>query len=368
MGDTSFDQTSGTPFSSSPLSKRPNSKPLVVVDDPTATITQEYLKTTLETLFLKFENNIVSKFDNLNSRLDTFHHRLSSLEEDTSLRNTRVDNLIVRVEDLEGQNAAVRERLAALELGDPAEEWKPVGLPRTKVLLLGDSNSGGKIKFGTERGTLGGALPGSNVFCAKIEELPAADSQVFEGVSDIVLSVGTNNLKLATTEPDDLIKTTYTYVKEVTRVNPGAHVLLPAVLPVHSGFTDEAVNPKINFYNYYLKDMCDSLTKATFIDVNVFANQDGTLKQHLSNGASDPLHLSTQGIKLFASRLKYALRNRHDLPVMTNRRERPFGDREQAQGASGNTPSFRGSTPFRGNYRGNSRGNFRGRTPDSRTR
>ena len=61
--------------------------------------------------------------------------------------------------------------------------------------------------------------------------------------------------------------------------------------------------------------MCKNLhTFTTFIDVNVFCENDNSLKQHLSKGENDPLHLSEQGVKLFASRIKYALRSHLHLP------------------------------------------------------
>ena len=67
-------------------------------------------------------------------------------------------------------------------------------------------------------------------------------------------------------------------------------------------------------YNHYLKDMCCHVNRVTFIDVGVFCDFDGSLKPHLSKGDGDPLHLNEQGIKLFASRFKYALRGHYNLP------------------------------------------------------
>ena len=66
--------------------------------------------------------------------------------------------------------------------------------------------------------------------------------------------------------------------------------------------------------------MCKNLNASTmYIDVNVFRGPDGGLKDHLSKGASDPLHLNDQGIKLLASRFKHALRSHHNLPTGTRR-------------------------------------------------
>ena len=109
------------------------------------------------------------------------------------------------------------------------------------------------------------------------------------------------------------------YVKSVTRKYPSIHVLLPGVLPVHCAYEDQALNVKIKLYNHYLQDMCNHLNRVHFIDVNVFCDLNGSLKPHLSKGDRDPLHLNEQGIKLFASRFKYALRVHHNLPQAPRR-------------------------------------------------
>ena len=223
--------------------------------------------------------------------------------------------------------------------------------------LLGDSNSGGKIRFGEDRGTLGRALPGTCEFCPKFEDLPSPDSPLFNNVSDLVLSVGTNNLKLDLSDPEPLALQMYNYVKSIARAHPGAHVFLPGVLPVNSAINDQALNTKIRYYNHYLKDMCKNLgTVTTFIDVNVFCGTDGALKQHLSKGDNDPLHLNEQGIRLFASRLKYALRFHHNMPSVTRRTPS-----DAAPLPHGKVPPARGQRRERGN-----RGSSGTRWPDIR--
>ena len=123
-----------------------------------------------------------------------------------------------------------------------------------------------------------------------------------------MISVGTNNIKTNSSDPETMVKLIYNYVKSVTRKYPSIHVLLPGVLPVHCAYEDQALNVKIKLYNHYLQDMCNHLNRVHFIDVNVFCDLNGSLKPHLSKGDRDPLHLNKQGIKLFASRFKYALR------------------------------------------------------------
>ena len=105
--------------------------------------------------------------------------------------------------------------------------------------------------------------------------------------------------------------------------------------------------------------MCKNLgTVTTFIDVNVFCGTDGALKQHLSKGDNDPLHLNEQGIRLFASRLKYALRFHHNMPSVTRRTPS-----DAAPLPRGNVPPARGQRRERGN-----RGSSGTRWPDIRGR
>ena len=146
-----------------------------------------------------------------------------------------------------------------------------MGVPTTKVLLLGDSNSGGKVRFGQDKGTLGRALPGAGHFHPTIEDLPPPNCELFSEVSDVIISVGTNSFKLPSSEPEAIANQLYTYFQSLSRAHPAAHIFLPGVLPVHNGFTDLATNIKIQLYNHFLRNMCKNLnTSTTYIDVNVF--------------------------------------------------------------------------------------------------
>ena len=349
--DTSFDQST-SPGGAGPAKRTPSTDSTV--------ITRGILVTTLDEMFERFERNLDVKFDNISSRLDSIDRRLNRLEEEASSRDIRIENVLCRVDELELKGINMEERLTQVESGsDHSQIWHPVGLPETNVLLLGDSNSGGKIRFGEERGTLGRALPGTCEFRPKLEDLPAPDSPSFRSVSDIVISVGTNNLKTPDSDPESLVKQTYNYVKSVTRENPGTHVFHPGVLPVHAVHAEEATNVKIKLYNHFLKDMCKHLhTRTTFVDVNMFCTENGSLKQHLSNGESDPLHLNDQGIKLFASRLKHALRYHHNLPSAMGRvRSAPV---PQPEGGVPPPHGRRGGRVSRGS-RGGRWTNYRGR-------
>ena len=112
---------------------------------------------------------------------------------------------------------SVESSVESVRRGKTDENWQPVGVPETKILLLGDSNSAGKIKFEQERGTLGRALTGSSQFCPKFENLPQPDSTLYDNMSDVVVSVGTNNIKDELSKAEPLVKQVNHYVKDLTR-------------------------------------------------------------------------------------------------------------------------------------------------------
>lgn len=152
--------------------------------------------------------------ESMDSKLDTVVGRINILEERVSSMDIVIDNLQDRVRELESANVALLERIAALETrpgGDvdmasagSGVTWVPTGSPETSILLLGDSNSAGKIKFGAGKGKLGAALPGTSKFCAKFDNLPAPDSAELTNISDLVLAVGTNNLRQEDSDPAEL--------------------------------------------------------------------------------------------------------------------------------------------------------------------
>ena len=320
VGNTSFDDVP-SPESGGPSTKRPNTEQGSEL--PQKLVTEEFLVSTLRNMFAEFEIKIDLKFAHINARLN-------NVEEAASSSELRVQDLLTRVEAIERREAEVERKMVSVESsvesvrrGETDVNWQPVGVPETKILLLGDSNSAGKIKFGQERGTLGRALPGSSQFCPKFENLPPPDSTLYGNMSDVVVSVGTNNIKDELSEAETLVKQVYHYVKDLTQKHPGLHVFLPGILPVNRSHPDQALNAKIRCYNHYLKNMCDNLHKTTYVDVNIFSDLSGSLKPLLSNGERDTLHLSIAGIRLFASRMKYALRAHHMLPQPARRPNGP---------------------------------------------
>lgn len=298
--------------------------------------------------------------DDLNNRLLALEAR-SSPDEDLTNRlaaleslSTSSDDLTNRIVALESRPAPnddlILNRLTAIEstAGStlPLGSWEPTGSPNIDILLIGDSNSANKLKFGSGIGTLGAALPGSDIFCATLEALPNTQDDIFTGKSDVVLAVGTNSLKVDNSNPVELAKCTHRYVQSLSRAHPSANVFLPGVLPVDKSMSD--LNTKIKSYNFYLKDMCNSLPRVYFINTNVLMNKEGSLTEKLGCGPRDPLHLSAEGLRLYFSRIKYALRARHGLPL-PRRRVQPVGGAAESGGRGGYT--IRG-----GGGRGGSRG------------
>ena len=89
----------------------------------------------------------------------------------------RVDGLEKANEELASSNTELHNRVRALEEQDTRDlsyviaGWEPSGSSQTKVVLIGDSNFSGKLKFWENRGTLGKPLPGERVFCPTFAEL-----------------------------------------------------------------------------------------------------------------------------------------------------------------------------------------------------
>ena len=276
LTDTSFEESSSSSPTQSNSTKRfsstgqlPGSPPSIADD---TVITYGMLVSTIERIFSRFDAGITSQINSLSTRIDLFNTRLQVIEERASSSDIIIDNLEGQVNDIERKCEDLEHRLTNVEsAADHIPVWKPVGVPTTKIFLLGDSNSGGKVRFGQDKGTLGRALPGAGHFHPTIENLPPPNCEVFSGVSDVIISVGTNNFKLQNSEPEAIANQLYTYVQYISRAHPAAHIFLTGVLPVHSSFTDLATNSKIQLYNHFLKDMCRNLnTSSTYIDVNVF--------------------------------------------------------------------------------------------------
>lgn len=315
--------------------------------------------------FNALDEKLDSQQTSMLHKVDSILQRISLLEEEASSRQIVVNDLHDRVDGLEkaneelvSSNTELQNRVRVLEEQDTRDQsnalagWEPSGSSQTKVVLMGDSNSSGKLKFGENRGTLGKALPGESVYCPTFAELKDPHCDTFTGASDVVVAVGTNNLKQDNCNPSLLAKDMSQYIHSIIKHQSSIQVYLPGVLPI---CTDNSpINSRINEYNHYIRDFCASHPKLTYIDTNVFKSSSGSLKLNLAAGASDPLHLSAEGIKLYCSRFKFALRQRHGLPVGIRRRN--AADVANSEATNPSSGSRGGSSGGRGRSRGGYRG------------
>lgn len=338
LSDRSFTEIKRNVLSSSPI---PN--PL--------TIEQTVCNVIEKTMCALYErlDNLVGKLDNLEGKLDESQRQ-------GERHHQELMSLVTRVGRVEERSDLLEERVVQLESRTEEIGWSPSTISDINVKLLGDSNYSNKIKFGSERGTMGSALPGSSQFCAKIEDLPAPGDLV--NCSDVVLGVGTNNLKQADADPLAAAQALYRKLSSYRSELPNTRLILPGVLPTG----DSAVNERVNMYNKHLNDICNSRTNnmITFVDTRVFSEKDGKLRSKFrcENDGELNLHVNHEGIKLLASRLKSTLREGHHLPTGPR-----FGPRSRGTGPSndrGDQGRGRGTGRGRGGYRG--RGTPRGRT------
>ena len=155
------------------------------------------IKLLFKSIYAKLDKQMVEVV----GRIDLVNNRL---EEEFSRRQLFEDEITEKVEELESANKVLRtsneelkkssdelsRRLSVIESRENVEqpvstptfsEWQPSGTHQTKVLLIGDSNSAGKLKFGEGKGTLGKALPGVYRFCATVEDLPDTNCDQYNG-------------------------------------------------------------------------------------------------------------------------------------------------------------------------------------------
>ena len=260
------------------------------------------------------------------------------------------NRFLTRVRQGEGRVEQLERRVEALESRTAEAGWSPSPLVDINIKLLGDSNYSGKVKFGSERGTLGSALPGNSQFCAKIGDLPT--SEELTDCSDIVLAVGTNDLKASDSDPTTCAQSLYTKINEYRRDLPNTRIVLPGVLPT----SDIVVNKRIKTFNKHLVDICNSrvINMVNFVDTRVFCDNEGKLrgKFRRENDGNMNLHLNPEGTKLLASRLKTTLRECHRLPTGPRFRTRYHNQEGNFQSTSGRGRGRGNSSARRGGSRG----------------
>ena len=134
VGNTSFDDVP-SPESGGPSTKRPNTEQGSEL--PQKLVTEEFLVSTLRNMFAEFEIKIDLKFAHINARLN-------NVEEAASSSELRVQVLLTRVEAIERREAEVERKMVSVESsvesvrrGETDVNLQPVGVPETKILLLG---------------------------------------------------------------------------------------------------------------------------------------------------------------------------------------------------------------------------------------
>ena len=88
-----------------------------------------------------------SRLDTISSKLDTYYSRLSCIEGRAGSHQLEITDLSDRVVALENLNVELEAKLETLSGSNSVNiesGWEPVGSPETRIVLLGDSNLGGK--------------------------------------------------------------------------------------------------------------------------------------------------------------------------------------------------------------------------------
>ena len=298
------------------------------------------------------------RFDQQSETLSRNHNdlmmRINELEEAASSRDLHIDDISDQLRQSEGRAVELGSRVTELETRSrDTVGWVPTDTANTKVVILGDSNSSEKIKFVSTRGTLGSALPGETLWCPDFNNMPTAASLQSAAYTDVVIATGTNELDKEGSDPTHIAKQMYQQVCEYSAALPNAKVYMLGVLPS----SDLNLNSKIKIYNQHLDDMANHMTNASFADMKVFGDSNGKLQTKFGR---DRLHLNDDGLKLYASRIKTALRDRNHLPT---RHRTNFTPRRQAARDSSNNYNRDGGGNSRGRGgrdrggRGNLRGN-----------
>ena len=195
-----------------------------------------------------------------------------------------------------------------------------------KIKLVGDSNyvdpSGGrnKINFGPDKGQLGPSLPGDSLNVPHTGLLPNIEGTL-DGYTDLVLGVGTNNLKFpehAANTPERVINQITGFCDAALNKKPGLNVFISEVLPTR----EPRLIPVIDKYNQILRTYAKLRPgKVTLISASVFRDRDGLMDKRLCS-QHDTIHLNSEGVKLMAGRIKHELKAKYGLLVPLHLRGR----------------------------------------------
>ncbi len=99
--------------------------------------------------------------------------------------------------------------------------------------------------------------------------------------------------------------------------------------------------------------MCRHHPQFSYLDTSGFRGRNGKLASKFSVGGDDIVHLNQDGIKVYASKFKFALRERHHIPNFTVRRTgQPRADQAGGEGSGRDAGARGGSSNSRGRGRG----------------
>ena len=168
---------------------------------------------------------------------------------------------------------------------------------------VGDSNFG-RIKFGEGRGKMGASTPGYVDWAPCINNL---DPRKGASYRNIVIMVGTNDLKTNEVDVLDTYKLYKGKVELFRKYNPKGNIFICPVLPSR----DKNLNRRVNEFNRYLHDdLIQTNLRVSFVyGFNEFADRDGMLRSalHDCRTQNDVLHINDRGYCILVRLIKLAL-------------------------------------------------------------
>ena len=171
--------------------------------------------------------------------------------------------------------------------------------------IMGDSNTS-KIEFGCDRKQIGKSTPGKQEFAAIVEDI---DAKCCASYSNVVLMVGTNNLKKNNVSVADVKAIYSTYkgkILEIKKLNKRCKIFVVPVLPTKL----VTVNRKIMIFNdFILHDLRQSIDSVSIVggSARFLDRATGLLSESLSKYHNDPLHINSAGVGMLVKFIKESI-------------------------------------------------------------
>ena len=170
--------------------------------------------------------------------------------------------------------------------------------------FVGDSNFG-SIKIGRGKGYTGESTPGLRFWAPTIDSL---NPLAYTSYRNVVIMVGTNDLKLDSVQSHDNIKDLYSKYKTkitlIRKYNKNCKIFVCPVLPSKS----HKINRKVVEFNQYLfNDLCLSDLKVNLVEgfLNFLDVRRNLLKDEFAKG--DELHINGRGTSVLVKFIKNAI-------------------------------------------------------------